>query len=76
MGATATENLAGHLTGVRVPELADSDARFSMLADACRDLDDAQGHLFHAQLVLVLMHHIADPEVLREAIEIARAGLD
>ncbi|WLE59319.1 DUF2783 domain-containing protein [Burkholderia plantarii] len=73
---TTIDGLASSLLGARVPELADPDACFSMLAQACRDLDAQQGHLFHAQLVLVLMHYIADPDVLREAIEIARAGLD
>lgn len=59
-----------------VPALADPDAYFSMLADACRDLNASQGHLFHAQLVLLLIHHVADLELLREAIGIARRGLD
>jgi hypothetical protein len=61
---------------LHVPALADPDACFAMLTDACRDLDAAQGHLFHAQLVLILMHHIADPALLREAIACARRGLD
>ncbi|AIO65340.1 DUF2783 domain-containing protein [Burkholderia oklahomensis] len=76
MSGNVSDSFAAPLMGARVPELADPDACFSMLTDACRDLDDAQGHLFHAQLVLVLMHHIADPDVLRDAIAIARAGID
>ncbi|KVD77713.1 hypothetical protein WS62_02070 [Burkholderia sp. ABCPW 14] len=76
MNGNVSDSFATPVTGARVPELADPDAYFAMLADACRDLDDAQGHLFHAQLVLVLMHHIADSDVLRDAIAIARAGID
>ncbi|MXN79311.1 DUF2783 domain-containing protein [Burkholderia sp. 4701] len=75
MSASTADERAVRLMGANVPELADPDACFSMLSDACRDLDAAQGHLFHARLVLVLMHHITDPDVLRDAIAIARAGL-
>jgi hypothetical protein len=56
--------------------LPDPDACFTLLTEACRDLDATQGHLLHAQLVLLLANHIGDPRVLRGAIEVAREGLD
>ncbi|VBB13961.1 DUF2783 domain-containing protein [Burkholderia stabilis] len=75
MNGGATGNQSGLDEYARIPALPDPDAYFSMLSDACRDLDAAQGHLFHAQLVLVLIHHIADPDIVQEAIAIARTGL-
>jgi Protein of unknown function (DUF2783) len=56
--------------------LPDPDACFALLTDACRDLDATQGHLLHAQLVLLLANHIGDPRVLRGAIGVAREALD
>lgn len=61
------------VTDCRLPDV---DGCFAMLTDACRDLDSTQGHLFHAQLVLLLANHIGDPQVLREAIDLARTGLN
>jgi Protein of unknown function (DUF2783) len=56
--------------------LPDPDACFTLLTDACRDLDATQGHLLHAQLVLLLTNHIGDLRVLRGAIGVAREALD
>ncbi|MCU1722632.1 MULTISPECIES: DUF2783 domain-containing protein [unclassified Pseudomonas] len=55
--------------------LSNPDGYFQLLTDACQDLDASAGHLLHAQLVLLLMNHIGDEAVLREAIVIARQGL-
>ncbi len=55
--------------------LSSPDSYFQLLNDACQDLDESAGHLLHAQLVLLLMNHVGDEAVLREAIVIARQGL-
>ena len=42
---------------------------------AHQGLTDEASELLHARLVLILANHIGDPEVLREALDLARAGL-
>ncbi|MDC6378833.1 DUF2783 domain-containing protein [Pseudomonas graminis] len=72
MSRLADTSTAGLATECR---LSNPDSFFQLLTDACQDLDAPAGHLFHAQLVLLLMNHIADEAVLREAILIARQGV-
>jgi hypothetical protein len=55
------------------PRLADPDALFAALVEAHRDLDEAASRRLDARLVLLLANHIGDMEVLRQAIELARA---
>ena len=55
--------------------LADPDGVFSALTAAYRHLDDAQARAFDARLILLLVNHIADEAVLRQAIAIAGEGL-
>jgi hypothetical protein len=55
------------------PRIADPDALFAALVEAHRDLDEAASRRLDARLVLLLANHIGDMEVLRQAIELARA---
>lgn len=55
--------------------LADPDGVFTALARAYRDLDEAQARAFDARLILLLVNHIGDEAVLREAIAVAGEGL-
>jgi hypothetical protein len=54
---------------------APGDAFYEMLIEAHRGLDDEASELLHARLVLLLANHIGDLRVLREAIDVARAGV-
>jgi hypothetical protein len=51
------------------------DAFYEELIDAQRDLTDAQAEVLNAKLLLVLANHIGDREVLRQALDVARANL-
>jgi hypothetical protein len=57
-----------------VLRLADPDAVFALLVDAHRDLGEAESRRLDAKLVLLLANQIGDMDVLREAIEAARAA--
>ncbi len=52
--------------------LAQPDEVYARLIEAYRDLDEAQSHKLSAKLILLLANHIGDPEVLEEALAIAR----
>lgn len=56
----------------RQPNLADSDGFYERLIASQRDLDDEQCALMNAKLILLLANHIGDPEVIDEALRIAR----
>lgn len=51
------------------------DDFYEALIDAHRALSDEQSELLNARLILLLANHIGDISVLREALEIARAGV-
>jgi hypothetical protein len=51
------------------------DDAFRAIVEAHRGLTDAQSADLDAALVLVLANHIGDPDVLHEAIELARRGM-
>lgn len=55
------------------PNLAAPDDFYESLIDAHRGLDDEQSRLLNARLILLLANHIGDLDVLREAMQIARA---
>ena len=55
---------------------ADSDRLFNELLGAHDGLDREQSEQFNAGLILILMNHIGEPEVIREAIARARAALE
>jgi hypothetical protein len=51
------------------------DDFYEALIDTHRDLSDEQSALVNARLILLLSNHIGDIGVLREAMQIARAGV-
>ena len=55
---------------------ADSDRLFNELLSAHDGLNREQSEQLNAGLILILMNHIGEPEVIREAIARARASLD
>ena len=55
---------------------ADSDRLFNELLGAHDGLDHEQSEQLNAGLILILMNHIGEPEVIREAIARARAALE
>jgi hypothetical protein len=60
---------------VTSPNLEDPDGLYAAFVVAHQGLSDAQSELLNARLVLILANHIGDPDVLREALALARAGL-
>ena len=59
----------------RDPNVADPDGLYAAIIDAHADLSEAESAALNARLVLLLANHIGDPEVLREALSIARESL-
>ncbi|UCV03899.1 DUF2783 domain-containing protein [Dechloromonas denitrificans] len=51
------------------------DDFYEALIDTHRDLSDEQSALVNAKLILLLSNHIGDIAVLRQAMQIARAGV-
>ena len=56
------------------PNLSDPDDFYEALIDAHRDLSADQSHALNARLVLLLANHIGSLDVLREALQAARAS--
>jgi len=52
--------------------LGQPDDHYARLIEAYRNLDEAESHKLSAKLILLLANHIGDPEVLEEALAIAR----
>ena len=52
------------------------DDFYQELIDTHRDLTDDQSLTVNAKLILLLANHIGDPEVLTEAMKIARNEID
>jgi hypothetical protein len=57
------------------PNLQDFDAFYEALIDSHRDLTSAQSHEMNAKLVLMLANHIGDMNILRDAMQRARATI-
>jgi hypothetical protein len=57
---------------VTASQLANPDAAYSALAEARRDLSEAEAAALDARLVLILANHVGDLDVLNEAIALAR----
>ena len=49
--------------------LARPDDVYNAIVDAHRDLDDEQCRAFDAKLILLLVNHIGDEVVIREALQ-------
>ena len=58
------------------PNLAAPDDFYEALIEAHRGLTEAQSEMLNARLILMLANHVGDMNVLREALEAARAGLE
>ncbi|MGB6055305.1 MAG: DUF2783 domain-containing protein [Burkholderiaceae bacterium] len=57
------------------PNLAQPDDFYQALLDAHQELTEAQSQMLNAKLILLLANHIGAPEVLQEALRLARADL-
>lgn len=55
------------------PNIEDPDSFYAGLLAAHEGLSEAQSHALNAQLVLILANHIGDMNVLRQALDLARA---
>ena len=51
----------------------DPDAAYRLIVDAHQGLSDADSTALNARLVLILANQVGDIDVLRQAIELARA---
>ena len=58
---------------VTASKFADPDSAYRALVEARRSLSETDAAELDAKLVLILANHIGDPEVLREAIALAKA---
>jgi len=56
-------------------DFSPGDDFYQMLIDSHRDLSDEQSALLNARLILLLANHIGDLSVLREALALARDGV-
>lgn len=54
------------------PNLRSPDDAYALLLEAHEGLSKAESDALNARLILVLMNHVGDMEVLREAIEAAK----
>ena len=54
------------------PNIDDIDALYADLVAAHRGLSAEASAALNAELVLILMNHIGDPEVIRAALDLAR----
>lgn len=61
---------------VTAPNLHDPDGFYAALVAAHDGLSDAASELLSARLALILANHVGDPDTLREALALARAGPD
>ena len=52
------------------------DDFYESLMETHRDLSDEQSAMVNARLILLLANHIGDIAILREAMQIARAGVE
>ncbi len=55
------------------PRLSDPDQAYRMLIEAHRGLSDEESAALNTRLVLILVNHIGDMDVLAEALALARA---
>ena len=51
----------------------DPDTAYRALVEAHRGLSEAESAALNARLVLILANHIGDPQILAEALRLARA---
>ena len=56
-------------------DFSPGDDFYEALLEMHRDLSDEQSEMVNAKLILLLANHIGDMAVLREAMQLARAGV-
>jgi hypothetical protein len=56
----------------RTLNLAHPDDIYNAIVDAHKELSEQQCHTFDARLILLLVNHIGDEAVIREALKEAR----
>jgi hypothetical protein len=54
------------------PNLTRPDESYAQLIAAHDGLTEAESHAMNARLILILINHIGDPQVLVEALRLAR----
>ncbi len=54
------------------PNLHRPDESYARLIATHDGLTEAESHALNARLILILMNHIGDPQVLAQAMELAR----
>ncbi len=54
------------------PNLTRPDDAYAQLIAAHDGLTEAESHTMNARLILILINHIGDPQVLAEALRLAR----
>ena len=59
----------------RSSNLRDPDGFYAALIEAHRGLSDQESELLNARLALILANHIGEPEVLADALMLARGRL-
>ena len=59
---------------ITAPHLGAPDDFYAALIEAHRGLTTAQSHALNARLVLLLANHVGSLDVLREALDAARAA--
>lgn len=57
------------------PNMAEPDAFYEALIEMHSGLDEEQSRIANAKLILLLANHIGDLEIVKEAINLAKAGL-
>lgn len=60
---------------VTSPNLRDPDGFYAALVRAHEDLSDEASQLLNARLVLILANHIGEPQILSQALTLARGSL-
>ena len=55
---------------------AESDALYNELLDAHTGLSADKSNQLNAALILVMMNHIGDADIIRDAVRTARASID
>jgi len=59
-------------TLIKSPNTAAPDDLYEQLIELHRDLNPEESQAVNARLILLLANHIGDPDVLSEAIELAK----
>jgi hypothetical protein len=60
---------------ITTPNLPDPDAVYQQLIDAHAQLSDEQSIALNARLILTLVNHLGDSDLLAQALAVARGSL-